>query len=149
MTSERCATLSFIYPAIDGLLQRLADYSLLLWLEGGRSTAEKPHQWAGVTAPACPDCCMWLNHDGGLVFMGEDRSSSNGSLAAAIRDLERRMHAQWHPLTLGHLPFLLCYASCGLRVQFCAIMRGTTRAVPVSKELNMLKVWCGRCGETD
>ena len=60
---------------------------------------------------------MWLNHDGGLVFMGEDRSSSNGSLAAAIRDLERRMHAQWHPLTLGHLPFLLCYASCGLRVR--------------------------------
>ena len=30
-----------------------------------------------------------------------------------------------------------------------AIMRGTTRAVPVSKELNMLKVRCGRCGETD
>lgn len=129
------ATASFLFPAIDGLLKWLADCSGLLQLDGDRNTADNSQ---ATIALSCPDCCMWSN--GALVFKGEDKTQGNGSLAAAIRELGDKMSAEWHPLTLGSLPYLLCYASCGSSVMFCVIMRNTNVAVPVSQELNMSQV---------
>lgn len=41
------------------------------------------------------------------------------------------MKAKWDPLTMGDLPFLLCYASCGFELQYFVIMRNTNAPQPV------------------
>lgn len=133
--SEMYATASLIFPAIDGLLKALSTCSRLLRLEFDRNTTDKSQ---ATIALLRPDCCVWLH--GALVFKGEDKTTENGSLAVAIKELGDKMNAKWHPLTLGSLPYLLCYASCGPMLQFCTVMRDTNIAVPVSNVMNMNEV---------
>lgn len=134
-TSEMYATASLIFPAIDGLLKGFSTMSRLLQLECDRNTTDRSQ---ATMALSRPDCCIWLNR--ALVFKGEDKTQENGSLSAAIQELGDKMSAKWHPLTLGSLPYLLCYASCGSQLQFCVVVRDTNVAVPVSNMMDMSKV---------
>jgi len=92
---------SFLYPAIDGLLEYLSLASSDLNLVVNRDSSDSSH---ATIAHLRPDCCVWAGS--ALVFKGEDKRDS-GALDCAIQDLGAKMSKKWNPLTLGSLPYLL------------------------------------------
>ena len=72
--------------------------------------------------------------DGRLIFKGEDKASN---LDAAVKDLGDKTLV-WSPLVYGSLPYLLCYAAGGPRLQLYAIPRTAPRApVPITRIFDM------------
>lgn len=124
-----------VAPATDLFLAHLVAYSgLLTQLVFDRNTTDES---AVTLATLRPDCCIWFRN--ALVFKGEDKSDKR-VISEAIAELGAKMASRWNILTMGSLPFLLCYASCGPRIQFCVVMRESNMAVTISEEFNLLLV---------
>lgn len=128
------AAASYIVPPIDNFLLKLASISTLLALEGDRNTTDASE---ATTADCRPDCLIW--HNLSLVFKGEDKSDRH-TLEVPIKELGEKMARQWSLLTMGSLPFLLCYASCGRKIQLCVVMRNSNIAEAISEVLDLSHV---------
>lgn len=125
----------------DELLRGLSKLTQTLALTPSRNTSDP----TGTTAAlAQPDCSVW--HNGALLFKGEDKVPATGTLADAREELGQKMSSRWSVLTMGSLPFIVCYASCGAELQFYIIMRDTNVAVPVSEVFDLYQVrWLCLC----
>ena len=132
--SEMAVVTELISPATDVFLKHLDDYSKMIQLSTDRNSIDNS---MATIALACPDCLVYAR--GALVFKGEDKSAK-GSLQDAMRELGDKMAVSWSPLTFGCMPYLLCYAAAGPKLQFCIVMRDTNVAVPISQEYDMAQV---------
>lgn len=126
-----------IAPMFDMVLLDVATLSQQLQLSADRDT-EDP---SSATLPTRrPDLCIW-HRGSALLFKGEDKSPKDGhTLQNAIDDLGVKMSSRWSVLTMGSLPYLPCYASCGARVQFHMIKRNTNTPIPVSDVFDLCQV---------
>lgn len=133
--TEMTSVASFLGYFTDQLLVLLARTSDLLSLTGARN-AKDP---TGTTAASArPDCCVW--HKDALVLKGEDKVPRHGSLSDACRELGAKMEPRWNVLTMGSVPFIVCYANCGAQLQFLIIMRDSNTPLPVSDVFNLHEV---------
>lgn len=121
--------LSLLGRFTDELLLTLSELTGQLKLEVARDKA----------ALSRPDCCAW--HKGVLLFKGEDGVPNGGhTLYQAEEALGTKMSGRWNKLTMGSLPFIVCYANCGAQLQYHIMMRDTETAVAVSEVLNLRQV---------
>lgn len=59
----------------------------------------------------------------------------------AAKDLtSKALAGHWNTLVFGALPFIVCYAAAGHRIQFCLIERDSTVLRPIHGQLDMLQV---------
>lgn len=125
-----------VMSVFDVVVSKLARLSQALELHFSRNAEHYP---SSTQASLRPDLCIWY-HGTALLFQGAERSPSCSSLADAVSDLLDNMSCSWNGLTMGSLPYLPCYASCGSKLQFYIIKRGSRLAEPVSKVFNLQRV---------
>jgi hypothetical protein len=134
--TEMSSVVSLLAQFTDLLLMQLSKLTQQLPLTASRN-AKDP---SGTTvASARPDCCVWCNQ--ALVYKGEEKAG-HSKLADAVRELGEKMSGSWSVLTMGSLPFIVCYASCGAQLQYYIIMRDTNTALPVSNVFDLHQVCC-------
>ncbi len=140
--SEIACAAWVLAPVFDMVLMDLAKYSNLLPIELDRNTTDPS---SATVALQRPDLCIWYNSCA-LLFKGEEKSSKHGStLQDAISDLSSKMSSNWSVLTMGSLPYLPCYASCGSSIQFQIIKRDSNMPTPISKMFDLQQVRCRVC----
>lgn len=137
--SEITSVATFLALYTDQLLLLLSRLTAQLELIASRNVTDH----TGTTAAACkPDCCVW--HKNALFYKGEDKVPRTGRLADAKDELGSKMATSWNVLTMGSLPFIVCYANCGHELQYYIIMRDTNIALPVSDVFDLRQVCCCR-----
>lgn len=141
MKEMTCAA-SFLGQYTEQLLLQLAAMTGQLALKAARARyAQEP---TGTTAPSAqPSCCVW--HKGALLFKGEDKVPLYSNMAEAVRELGSNMARTWNGMAMGSLPFIVCYASCGSKLQYHIIKQDTSTALEVSEEFDLNRVRLERC----
>lgn len=131
---------SLLHPTVDGLMMKLDQFAgSPLQLRADRNKADASMM---TVMGARPDCCIWKGQ--ALVFKGEEKSDAV-SLHHAVKELGDKMAREWNPLTCGSMPYLLCYAAAGPKLQFHLVMRDTDVALPISVEYNLSDVSLSLC----
>ena len=88
--------------------------------------------------PQRPDLQLRSSDGMRLLFKGEDKVED---LAKAVKDLCNKMAPVWSPLLYGTLPYLLCYAAAGSKVQLYAMPRDNSHAlVAISDVFDMSQI---------
>lgn len=126
----------FLGKFTDELLLKLSELTGQLQLETARDKADPS---GATTVSSRPDCCAW--HKGVLLFKGEEKVPTGGhTLYQATEELGTKMSGRWNVLTMGSLPFIVCYANCGAQLQYHIMLRDSKTAAAVSDVFNLRQV---------